>query len=116
MRVCCDPQSGVWFGFAENQWSAVPRTVRSGVYHLDRTQDGYPVGVANWWSLSQCPCALCTGKMQPLPPLDTRAELGGTEALQIAQAAIADWSGTLAGYSAEKGILYQLGRRILLIA
>ena len=56
------------------------------VYHLDRTLDGYPVwGRQLVVSESNARVRSVTGKMQPLPPLDTRAELGETEALQIAQ-------------------------------
>lgn len=102
------------FGLGSLETPVVSRTQDSAlgrVYHLDRTQDGYPVwGRQLVVSESNARVRSVTGKMQPLPPLDTRAELGETEALQIAQAAIADWSGTLVGYSAEKGIFVSGGK------
>ena len=102
------------FGLGSLETPVVSRTQDSAlgrVYHLDRTLDGYPVwGRQLVVSESNARVRSVTGKMQPLPPLDTRADFGETEALQIAQAAIANWSGTLAEYTADKGIFVSGGK------
>ena len=76
------------------------------VYHIDRKFNDYPVwGRQLVVSESKARVRSITGKMQPIPMLDTKAELDEAEALEIAQASISDWSGTRSEYSAQRGIL-----------
>ena len=75
------------------------------VYHIDRKFNDYPVwGRQLVVSESKARVRSITGKMQPIPMLDTKAELDEAEALEIAQASISDWSGTRSEYSAQRGI------------
>ena len=67
------------FGLGSLETPVVSRTGTSAlgrVYHLDRTLDGYPVwGRQLVVSESNARVRSVTGKMQPLPPLDTEQSL-----------------------------------------
>lgn len=96
------------FGLTELEEPVVTRhqsTTFGSVYHVDRKLEEWPVWGRQWIvSESEGRVNSVSGNIQPLPDLDTRADLTELAGLQIAQAGITDWQGQRTEYQAEQGI------------
>ncbi|MGA1190135.1 MAG: hypothetical protein ACO3UV_12225, partial [Pseudomonadales bacterium] len=96
------------FGFSELETPVITQrqsTAMGSVLHVDRRLGDWPVwGRQLVVSESEGRLVAVTGKMMPVPELDTRANLDELRGLEIAQSGISDWSGVRTEYSALKGV------------